>query len=116
LKEGEETIGMRMRAKIVKNKVAPPFRVAEFDMLGSRGISLEGDVLDLAAANNILQKSGTWFTYGETRLGQGRERARTFLEENPKVMDELATKVREVYLAGGKISGGAAPKGGDSEE
>ncbi len=93
LKEGEETIGIRMKGKVVKNKVAPPFRVAEFDMLGTRGISLEGDVLDLAVAAKIAQKSGAWFNYGETRLGQGREKARQFLEENPNILQELKEKI-----------------------
>jgi recombination protein RecA len=116
LKDGEETIGMRMRGKIVKNKVAPPFRVAEFDMLGSRGISLEGDVIDLATAQNILSKSGTWFTYGETRLGQGRDRARQYLEENPKVTAELRAKVLEAYLANGKVASVAKTPVAESEE
>jgi recombination protein RecA len=93
LKEGEETVGIRMKAKVVKNKVAPPFRQAEFDMLGSRGISLEGDVLDLATALHIVQKSGAWFTYGDLRIGQGRDKSRQFLEENPKVLEELRLKV-----------------------
>lgn len=95
LKDGDETIGIRMKVKIVKNKVAPPFRVAEFDMLGSRGISLEGDVLDMAVAANIIQKSGTWFNYGEQRLGQGREKTRAFLEENPEIFNEIKEKVIE---------------------
>lgn len=93
LKEGEETIGIRMKAKVVKNKVAPPFRVAEFDMLGSRGISLEGDVLDLAVAQKIVQKSGAWFAYGDEKLGQGREKARAFLEENPEVLERMKQQV-----------------------
>jgi recombination protein RecA len=100
LKEGEETVGIRMRAKIVKNKVAPPFRQAEFDMLGSRGISLEADVLDLAVADRFVQKSGAWFSYGDLRLGQGREKARAFLEENPQVLAELKAKVLERRAAG----------------
>lgn len=95
LKEGEETIGIRMKAKIVKNKVAPPFRVAEFDMLVSRGISLEGDVLDMATDDRIVTKSGSWFAYGDMRLGQGRDKARAFLEENPKVLAEIRAKVLE---------------------
>jgi recombination protein RecA len=86
-----------MKAKVVKNKVAPPFRSAEFDMLGSRGISLEGDVLDLATAERIVQKSGAWFTYGDLRLGQGRDKARQFLEENKKVLEEVRRKVLEQH-------------------
>ena len=97
LKEGDESIGIRMRAKVVKNKVAPPFRMAEFDMLGRCGISLSGDVLDLAADERIVQKSGAWFNYGEVRLGQGRDKARLFLEENPKTMDEIRRKVLEQH-------------------
>ncbi len=95
LKDGEETIGIRMKGKVVKNKVAPPFRVAEFDMLGSRGISMEGDVLDLAVAQKLVQKSGAWFNYGETRLGQGREKARQYLEENPETLQELKDRILE---------------------
>jgi recombination protein RecA len=93
LKDGEEMIGIRMKAKVVKNKVAPPFRVAEFDMLGSCGISLEADVLDMAVAERIIQKSGAWFAYGETRLGQGRDKARQFLEENKDVLEEIKQQV-----------------------
>jgi recombination protein RecA len=93
LKDGEESIGIRMKAKIVKNKVAPPFRVAEFDMLNTEGISLEGDVIDLAIVDKVIQKSGAWFSYGETRLGQGRDNARVFLRENPAVLAEVREKV-----------------------
>jgi recombination protein RecA len=95
LKDGEETIGIRMKAKIVKNKVAPPFRSAEFDMLVAGGISFSGDVLDMATADRIVQKSGSWFTYGDLRLGQGRDKARQFLEENPKVLSEVRARVIE---------------------
>ncbi|MGD9854468.1 MAG: recombinase RecA [Planctomycetaceae bacterium] len=95
LKDGEETIGIRMKAKIVKNKVAPPFRVAEFDMLVQNGISLEADVLDMATNDRIVNKSGSWFAYGDLRLGQGRDKARIFLEENPPVLNEIRTKVLE---------------------
>jgi recombination protein RecA len=93
LKDGEESIGIRMKAKIVKNKVAPPFRVAEFDMLGTEGISLEGDVLDMAIVDKVCQKSGAWFSYGETRLGQGRDNARVFLKENPQLLEEIRQQV-----------------------
>jgi recombination protein RecA len=93
LKEGDNTVGIRMKAKIVKNKVAPPFRVAEFDMLNHRGISIEGDVLDLAVEDRIVERSGSWFSYGETRLGQGRDKARVFLEENPDLLEQLSQKV-----------------------
>ena len=93
LKDGDETIGIRMKAKVVKNKVAPPFRIAEFDMLSTCGISFEGDVLDLAADDRIVQKSGSWYSYGETRIGQGRDKARAYLEENPDVLKEITQKV-----------------------
>ncbi|MCA9111339.1 MAG: recombinase RecA [Planctomycetaceae bacterium] len=93
LKDGDDTTGIRMRAKIVKNKVAPPFRVAEFDMLVSSGISLEGDILDLATTDRLVQKSGSWFNYGDTRLGQGRDKACQFLLENPQIRDEIRSKV-----------------------
>ena len=93
LKDGEEVVGQRVKAKVVKNKVAPPFRVAEFDMMHSDGISYEGDVIDLALAAKVVEKTGTWLRYGETHLGQGRERARQFLKENPQVTQELREKI-----------------------
>ena len=96
IKEGENTIGMRMKAKVVKNKIAPPFRVAEFDMLSSRGISAEGDLLDMAVEDKIVAKSGSWFSYGEMRLGQGRDKARQFLEEDPKLVEEIRQKILEI--------------------
>jgi recombination protein RecA len=96
LKDGDLTTGIRMKAKIVKNKVAPPFRVAEFDMLSTCGISLAGDVLDLATEDRIVDKSGSWFSYGKTRLGQGRDKARAFLEETPDLLQEIKQKVLEV--------------------
>jgi recombination protein RecA len=93
LKDGEEVVGQRVKAKVVKNKVAPPFRVAEFDMMHADGISYEGDVLDLALAAKLVDKTGTWLRYGETHLGQGRERARQFLKDNPQVAEELREKI-----------------------
>jgi recombination protein RecA len=95
LKDGEEVIGQRVRAKVVKNKVAPPFRVAEFDMLHANGISYEGDVLDLAMAARLIVRSGAWFRYGEAHLGQGREKVRTYLREHPEVVEELRAKIVE---------------------
>ncbi len=83
LKDGEEVVGQRVRAKVVKNKVAPPFRVAEFDMMHANGISYEGDVLDLATEKRVVVRSGAWFRYGDTQLGQGKEKARQYLAENP---------------------------------
>jgi recombination protein RecA len=93
LKEGEETVGQRVRCKIVKNKVAPPFRVAEFDMMHTSGISYEGDLLDLGAAMKVITRSGAWFKYGETYLGQGKEKARNFLLENPQVAEEIKSQI-----------------------
>ena len=92
LREGDTQIGIRMRAKIVKNKVAPPFRVAEFDMYNASGISFEADLLDLAVDDRVVSRSGSWFSYGETRMGQGREKARQFLVENPNVAAEIRAK------------------------
>jgi recombination protein RecA len=82
-----------VKVKVVKNKVAPPFRVAEFDMMHADGISVEGDLLDLAIAAKLVDKSGTWLRYGETHLGQGRERARAFLKDNPAVAGEIREKI-----------------------
>jgi len=93
LKDGEDIVGQRTKAKVVKNKVAPPFRVAEFDMMHAGGISYEGDVLDLALAQKLVIRSGAWFRYGDVQLGQGRERTRTYLAENPALVEELAAKV-----------------------
>jgi recombination protein RecA len=93
LKDGEDVVGQRVKVKVLKNKVAPPFRVAEFDMMHADGISVEGDLLDLAIAAKLVDKSGTWLRYGETHLGQGRERARAFLKENPAVATELREKI-----------------------
>ncbi|MBU0639801.1 MAG: recombinase RecA [Planctomycetes bacterium] len=99
LKDGDQVIGTRVRAKVVKNKVAPPFRDAEFDILFECGISREGDVLDLAANSGVVARSGTWYSYGQTRLGQGRENARQFLRDNPDVFQELREKVLAVKWA-----------------
>lgn len=103
LKEGDNVVGIRMKAKIVKNKVAPPFRQTCFDMLGRRGISLEGDLIDLASAYNLMTRSGTWISYGDLKLGQGRDKARTYLEEHPELIDELRQKIMDAYVAGGQI-------------
>ena len=94
LKDGEVVVGNRTKVKVVKNKVAPPFRVAEFDLLYGEGISYEGDLLDLGVSTEIIKKSGTWYSYREERLGQGKEAARKFLKENGKIRSELDEKVR----------------------
>ena len=93
-REGLE-YGNRVKCKIVKNKVAPPFRIAEFDILYGQGISVEGSIMDVATEMGIIKKAGTWFSYGDTRLGQGRERARDFLLEHREMLDEIEAKVRE---------------------
>ncbi|HEX8524283.1 MAG TPA: recombinase RecA [Tepidisphaeraceae bacterium] len=93
IKEGEVSIGSRTRARVVKNKIAPPFRDAEFDIMFDRGISYEGDLLDLAALGNVVEKSGAWYTYKGTRLGQGRENAKQFLQDNRDLADEIRQAV-----------------------
>jgi len=94
IKSGDEVIGNRARIKVVKNKIAPPFREAEFDIMYNQGISREGDVLDLATAKEIVNKSGAWFEYGGQKIGQGREAAKNYLKENPKALEEISQKVR----------------------
>jgi len=93
IKEGELAIGNHVKAKVVKNKVAAPFKSAEFDIMFSGGISTEGDLLDLAIAENLIDKTGAWFSYGDVRLGQGRENTRQFLRDNPDLMEELRRKI-----------------------
>jgi recombination protein RecA len=93
VKEGEEVTGSRVKVKVVKNKVAPPFRVCEFDMMYSGGISREGDLLDLALADKIVDKSGSWFNYGDLRLGQGRENVKQYLRDNPAVADQITQQI-----------------------
>lgn len=95
IKQGTEIVGNRVRAKVVKNKIAPPFRQAEFDIMFGEGISKEGNVLDLAVEHGIVQKSGSWYTYNEERLGQGREAAKQTLSDNTEIAKEIETKVRE---------------------
>ncbi len=110
IKNGTEAIGVRTKVKVVKNKLAPPFREAEFDVLYGEGISREGSVLDLAAEHDIVEKSGTWYTYKTDRIGQGRENAKRYFKENPKTLAEVEVKVRAALglrPVGGV--GGAAP-------
>jgi recombination protein RecA len=94
IKSGTDAIGNRARVKVVKNKVAPPFRVAEFDIMYGEGISREGGLLDVGVASGIVNKTGAWFTYGETRLGQGREQAKDFIRQNPDISERLETEIR----------------------
>jgi len=102
IKDRDNIIGNKTRVKVVKNKVAPPFRQAEFEILFDQGISLESDLLELGDASDIVSKMGSWYSYGETRLGQGKENARMFLIENPDIRDEIEQKIREHYGLSGK--------------
>ncbi len=106
IKQGEEIIGSRVRCKVVKNKVAPPFKVVEFDVSFGQGISRLGSLLDVAAELNVIKKSGSWFSYGDKRIGQGRENAKSFLEENPEILQSIDKAVRENK---GFLSGNALP-------
>ncbi|MCX6197048.1 MAG: recombinase RecA [Flavobacteriia bacterium] len=99
LKDGEEITGNRVKVKVVKNKVAPPFRKAEFDIMYGEGISKVGEIIDLGVELNILKKSGSWFSYGETRLGQGRDSIKTLLLDNPELADELEAKIKEAIVS-----------------
>jgi recombination protein RecA len=109
IKEGDTVSGNRTKVKVVKNKVAPPFRTTEFDIIYGRGISFEGDVLDMGAAIDIVKKSGTWYSYGRERLGQGKEAARGFLEKNPDITNEIAAQIRTHHGLGSA----AVATGGD---
>ena len=100
LKQGGDMVGNRVRIKIVKNKIAPPFKEAEFDIMFGKGISREGDILDLAARESIVEKSGAWYAYQGSKIGQGRENAKSFLAENPAIRDEIEQKVREKFNLG----------------
>ena len=96
IKNGDEVIGNRTRVKVVKNKVAPPFRKAEFDIMYGLGISKVGEIIDLAVDHDIVKKAGSWFSYGDTKLGQGRDAVKQLLQDNPELMDELEQKIIEV--------------------
>jgi recombination protein RecA len=95
IKDGEEAVGNRVKVKVVKNKVAPPFRVAEFDIVFGEGISKVGEILDMGVEMGIVQKSGSWFSYNSDKLGQGREGVKSLLHDNPALADEIEAKIRE---------------------
>jgi recombination protein RecA len=120
IKNGLDSVGARVKVKVVKNKVAPPFRSAEFDILFNEGISREGSLIDAALEYAILEKSGTWMSYGDQRLGQGRENVRNYLRENPTLSAEIEAKVREKAAAGGvspvKVSGPVRAPAGAAED
>ncbi|UCG51211.1 MAG: recombinase RecA [Candidatus Latescibacterota bacterium] len=116
IKEGDSVTGNRTKVKVVKNKVAPPFRVAEFDILYGEGISYEGDMLDLGASIDVVKKSGTWYSYGDERLGQGREAARNFLKDNPKLRDGIDKTIREHFGVFGSHSRKSSDKTSDEEK
>ncbi len=97
IKNGQEMIGGRVRVKMVKNKVAPPFKQAEFDIYYNEGISREGELIDLGVQGDIVEKSGSWYSYGGTRIGQGRENAKDYLKKNPEMAIEIEDKVRESF-------------------
>jgi recombination protein RecA len=112
LKNGQDVVGGRTRVKVVKNKVAPPFKQAEFDIMYGTGISREGDILDLGVDNDIVEKSGAWFSYNGERVGQGRENAKQFLKENPEMTNEIEAKLRDLY----GLSGDTAPTTVEEEQ
>jgi len=103
IKEGDEVIGNRVKVKIVKNKVAPPFRRAEFDIMYGAGISKSGEILDMGVDLGIVSKSGSWFSYGETRLGQGRDAVKSLIEDNPELMEELEMKIKEALTPSNEL-------------
>ena len=98
IKDGENVVGNRTKVKVVKNKVAPPFRLAEFDIMYGEGISKVGEIVDLGVDKGIVKKSGSWFSYGETKLGQGRDSVKQLLLDNPELSDEIEGKIRQLML------------------
>jgi recombination protein RecA len=116
IKNGTDQVGSRTKVKIVKNKVAPPFKNVEFDIMYGRGISRAGDLLDIAATRGVVTRAGTYYNYGETRLGQGRDNARQYLDENRPIFEEIDTKVRALFAAEKALSRGAVELPQDEEE
>jgi recombination protein RecA len=115
IKANNEVIGSRTKVKVVKNKVAPPFRESEFDILYGSGISKEGELVDMAAEHNVIEKLGAWYSYNTERIGQGRENARDFLKANPRIAEEIEAKLR-AQLAVKSATNGAAPASIADEE
>ena len=115
IKDGSELIGSHTKAKIVKNKVAPPFKIAEFDIMYGKGISHTGEIVDAGVELGIMKKSGAWFYYGETRLGQGRDNVKKLFEDNPELAAEIEAKIMDAVNAGGEISV-SEPTGDDAIE
>ncbi|UBH09584.1 recombinase RecA [Macrococcus armenti] len=110
LKQGQDIVGNRTKIKVVKNKVAPPFKVAEVDIMYGKGISREGEIVDLGAEYEVLQKAGAWYSYDGERIGQGRENIKTFLKENPEVRDEIDQKIRKAMGVGASLEQTESPK------
>ena len=110
LKQGQDIVGNRTKIKVVKNKVAPPFKVAEVDIMYGKGISREGEIVDLGAEYEVLQKAGAWYSYDGERIGQGRENIKTFLKENPEVRDEIDQKIRKAMGVGASLEQPETPK------
>jgi recombination protein RecA len=122
IKDGDRNVGNRVRAKVVKNKIAPPFREAEFDIMFTEGISAAGDLVDLASEDGVIEKAGAWFSYKGTRIGQGRENAKAFLKENPAMFAEVRQRVLEKRMAAveaagrGRAAPAAKPEADEDED
>jgi recombination protein RecA len=111
IKKGDEVIGNQTRVKVVKNKVSPPFKMAEFEILYGQGISREGEIIDIGVQHGLIDKAGSWYSYGDDRIGQGKENVREFLKANPEIAAEIETKIRAKLLPATV----AAPAAGDEE-
>ena len=117
IKDGTDAVGNRTRVKVVKNKMAPPFKQTEFDIMYNQGISYEGDIIDLALKAEVIQKMGSWFSYGDDKIGQGRENAKIYLEKNPKIAQEIETAIRtKAGLISKKIEGNPVTKEKETEK
>ena len=103
IKKGDEIVGNETRVKVVKNKVAPPFRIAEFDILYGEGVSKESELIDLGVKYNLVEKAGAWYSYGKDRIGQGKDNSRIFLKDNPDIAMEIENKIRDIISGGGEV-------------